>query len=172
MRLAREYDPLSPTSNGALCTMLIYRETFEEAVAVCRKSVEIGPQTANNRLALANALFFNGNTEEAITQAKLDVQEDRKRFSALGSMGFFYAKLGRRAEAKAILSQLAPEADKEPDLLVDLTLINYALGDHERSFSYFQQGYKKNVLQMLSFRYDPVWKDIRSDARFADIINK
>ncbi|MEP6787082.1 MAG: winged helix-turn-helix domain-containing protein [Acidobacteriota bacterium] len=172
MKLAREYDPLSATSNGALCSMLIYKESFAEAVDVCRKSVELGPQTANNRLALANALFFNGNTTEAIAQAQRDVDEDKQKFSALGNIGYYYAKLGRRAEAAAILNQLEPQVNKEPMLLADMTLIHYALGNRERSFSYFKQAYEKSILSVSGFHYDPVWKEIRSDTQFADVMKK
>lgn len=172
MKLAREYDPLSATSNGALCSMLIYKESFAEAVDVCRKSVELGPQTANNRLALANALFFNGNTSEAIAQAQRDIDEGKQKFSALGNIGFYYAKLGRRAEAAAILNQLEPQVNKEPMLLADMTLIHYALGNRERSFAYFKQAYEKSILSVSGFHYDPVWKEIRSDTKFADVMKK
>ncbi len=172
MRLAREYDPLSPTSNGALCGLLIYKEEFAEAVDVCRRSVEIEPHTANNRLSLAHALFFNGNTDEALAQAKLDVDEDRQKFAALGSMGFFYAKLGRKADAEAMIKQIKPQSDKISDLLLDLTLINYALGRRDESFTYFQQAYEKRRVQRLTFMRDPVWKDVREDERFVKLMRE
>ncbi|MBC7901393.1 MAG: winged helix-turn-helix domain-containing protein [Saprospiraceae bacterium] len=170
MRLAREYDPLSPVSNGALCNILTYRENFGEAVEVCKRAVELAPDTADNRLAYANALFFNGNTAEAIELAKIAVEKSERKFSALGNVGFYYAKLGRRAEAEVILAQIKPESEKDPGLLVDLVLIEYALGNRDRSFAYFLRAYEKRVVSMNLFNNDPVWKEVRADSRFAKVM--
>ncbi len=172
MRLAQKYDPLSPVTNGALCNMLTYRENFPEAIKVCEKAVELGPKTADNRLALANAYFFNGNTEEAISQAKIDIEIDERKFSSLGSLGYFYAKLGRRAEAEAIVAQLKPQAKKDVGLFGDLTLITYALGKRDESFMYFQAAYEHKAVSVLLFRNDPVWKEIRQDPRFIKLIDE
>jgi TolB-like protein/DNA-binding winged helix-turn-helix (wHTH) protein/Tfp pilus assembly protein PilF len=172
MRLAREYDPLSPVSNGALCNLLTYQENFAEAVKVCQKAVELSPNTADNRLALANALFFNGNTEEAIKQAEIDAAQGEEKDSALGNIGYFYARSGRRAEAEAIVNRLKPNAEKQNELFKDLALITYALGKKDESFKYFKKAYEKNVLSILLFRRDPVWKEIRQDARFVELMEE
>jgi TolB-like protein/DNA-binding winged helix-turn-helix (wHTH) protein/Tfp pilus assembly protein PilF len=172
MQSAQEYDPLSPVTNGALCNMLIFRERFPEAIKICKKAVELGPKTADNRLALANAYFFNGNTEEAIAQAKIDVETSDRKFSSLGSLAYFYAKLGRRAEAEAIVNQLKPEAEKDAGLYNDLALINYALGKKDESFAYFQKSYRKRALPISMVRQDPVWKEIRQDQRFIQLLEQ
>ena len=172
MKLAQEYDPLSPVSNGALCNMLTYRESFAEAVKVCEKAVELAPNSADNRLALANAYFLNGNAESAIKQAKIDIETGRKKFSALGSLGYFYAKTNRRDEAEAIVAQLKPEAVKDAMLLNDLVLVNYALGKRDESFEYFQKAYKNKALPMGLINVDPIWKEIRADARFMKLLEE
>jgi TolB-like protein/Flp pilus assembly protein TadD len=172
MRLAREYDPLSPVSNGALCNALTYLENFAEAVKVCEKAVELAPNAADNRLALANAYFFNGNTDEAIKQAKLKIETADNKLSALGSLGYFYAKLNRRDEADAIVAQLKPEAQKDAGLYNDLTLIAYALGRRDESFEYFRKVIQNRVLPMSLFYIDPVWKEIRSDPQFIKLLEQ
>jgi TolB-like protein/DNA-binding winged helix-turn-helix (wHTH) protein/Flp pilus assembly protein TadD len=170
MKLAQEYDPLSPVSNGALCNVLTYRENFGEAVKVCEKAVELAPNAADNRLALANAYFYNGNSEDAIKQAKTAIEEGERKFSALGSLGYFYAKLNRRGEADAIVAQLKTEAQKDAGLYNDLTLITYALGRRDESFAYFQKAYKNRVLPMNLVHIDPAWKQIRDDVEFIKLL--
>ena len=170
MKLAQEYDPLSPVSNGALCNILVQRESFAEAVKACEKAVELAPNTADNRLYLANAYFFNGNTEDAIKQTKIGMESGENKFAALGSLGYFYAKLNRRSEAEEILAQLKPAVAKDAILYNDLTLINYALGRRDESFMYFKKGYENKVLPMALFRRDPVWKEIREDPRFIKLL--
>ncbi|MCD9189242.1 MAG: tetratricopeptide repeat protein [Pyrinomonadaceae bacterium] len=172
MRFAQEYDPLSPVSNGALCNLLTYQENFAEAVKVCQKAVELSPNTADNRLALANALFFNGNVEEAIKQAQIDAAQGEEKDSALGNIGYFYARSGRRAEAETIFNRLKANAEKQNELFKDLTLIGYALGRKDEAFKYFKRAYEKKVLSVLLFNRDPVWKEIRQDARFAELMEE
>lgn len=170
MRLAREYDPLSPVSNGALCNALTYRENFAEAVKICEKAVELAPNAADNRLALANAYFFNGKTDEAIKQAKIKIETSEDKWSALGSIGYFYAKLNHRDDAEAIVGQLKPQAAKDAGLYNDLTLISYALGRRDESFAYFQKAYQNKVVPMSLFYIDPVWKEIRNDSQFTKLL--
>jgi serine/threonine-protein kinase len=170
MKLAQEYDPLSPVSNGALCNILIQRESFAESVKACEKAVELAPNTADNRLYLANAYFFNGNPEDAIKQAKIGVESGKNKFSSLGSLGYFYAKLNRRAEAEEIVAQLKPEAAKDSMLYNDLALINYALGRRDEAFMYLQKSYEHKVVPLNLVRRDPVWKEIREDPRFIKLL--
>jgi DNA-binding winged helix-turn-helix (wHTH) protein/TolB-like protein/Tfp pilus assembly protein PilF len=172
MRLAHEYDPLSPLTNGALCNMLTYREDFGAAINVCRKAAELSPDTADNRLSLAYAYFFNGNTEEALKQAEIDTEKGEEKDIALATLGYFYAKLGRSSEAEAIIKRLKPGAENKSTLFNNLTLISYALGKKDDAFAYFKKGYEKRVILTLLFRNDPVWKEIRSDPRFAQLMEE
>jgi hypothetical protein len=43
MRLAQEYDPLSPISNGAYCNILSFERRIKEAIHFCEKANEINP---------------------------------------------------------------------------------------------------------------------------------
>jgi DNA-binding winged helix-turn-helix (wHTH) protein/TolB-like protein/Flp pilus assembly protein TadD len=166
MRYAQEYDPLSPVTNGALCNMLTYREDFPAAVRICRKAVELSPNTADNRLSLAYAYFYNGNTEEALKQAKIDLEQGEEKDKALSALAYFYARLGWRAEAEAILARLKPLAENKAVLFADLTLITYTLGRKDEAYLYFRKSCEKKVILPLLFRTDPVWKEIRQDSRF------
>jgi TolB-like protein/DNA-binding winged helix-turn-helix (wHTH) protein/Flp pilus assembly protein TadD len=170
MKLAQEYDPLSPVSNGALCNILVQRESFADAVKACEKAVELAANTADNRLYLANAYFFNGNTEEAIKQVKIGIESDKNKFSSLGSLGYFYAKLNRRAEAEEILTQLKAEVAKDAMLFNDLALITYTLGKRDESFKYVQKSHEHRVLPVNLVHRDPVWKEIREDPLFVKLL--
>ena len=170
IRSAREYDPLSPVSNGAECSMSIFQENFVETIKVCQKVVELFPNTLNNRLVLANAYFFNGDAEEAISQAKIGLETGGNKYSTLGSLGYFYAKLGRLPEAEAIVTQLKLQVEKNDGLLNDMALITYALGRKNESFSYLKKAWEKKVVTAIFFRNDPVWKDLRENPRFNELI--
>jgi TolB-like protein/DNA-binding winged helix-turn-helix (wHTH) protein/Flp pilus assembly protein TadD len=172
MQLGQQYDPLSPISNGALCSMLIYREKFGEAVKFCEKAVELSSDAADNRLSLANAYFFSGRTEDGIKLAKLGSEKTERKFSALATLGYFYARTGNHTEAKAIVERLKSEAEKDSTLFSELTLVTYALDRKDESFSYFKKAYELRLVRFLEFKYEPVWREIRLDSRFCKLMEE
>ena len=173
MRLAQEYDPLSPVSNGALCNVLIFQNQYKEAIKYGEKAVELAPKSANAQMMLSTAYFLAGRQNDAIEQLKRGIDETSgvEKQDALGTLGHYYAKVGRRKEAEAIFTQLERSTDDHPGLLNDLVLISYALDQRDKGFGYFKKAYEKHVLPQLMLRYNPVWKDVNSDPRVASLLN-
>ncbi|MEO8647583.1 MAG: tetratricopeptide repeat protein [Acidobacteriota bacterium] len=172
IRLAKEYDPLSPISNGGLCNILMFQEKFAEAVKICEKAVEYQPDSGNGRMALANAYFFNGDPDAAIAQLKHNIDQDVDKYSSMGSLGLIYAKTGRKAEAEGIVTVLKNESSANPELLNDLALISYALGRHDESLVFFTHAVENRSLRVFMVKNDPPWKDLRSDPRFIEVLNR
>ena len=169
MRLAQEYDPLSTVSNGALCSLQIYEGNYSEAVRACERAFELAPEGAT-RMRLAHAYFYAGKTEEAIKHAETEVKKNDRNFAALGSLGYFYAKSGRRADAEAIVSRLKTEEAKNSSVLVDLAVLSFVLDRKDEAFKYFQKAYEKKLLRVSSFENDPMLKELHKDSRFVDLM--
>ncbi|MEP6945187.1 MAG: winged helix-turn-helix domain-containing protein [Acidobacteriota bacterium] len=167
MRLAQEYDPLSPVSNTALCEVLDYQGDYNGAIKYCEKSVEMAPSLFNAKLALAESYFVAGRQNEAIAlvEKEIPTAENIDRYTGLGSLGYFYAKQGRTSEANKIISDLRSHAVKDPSLLIDLTVISYAMGNNDDGFAYFQQAYRSHAVHELTFLYNPMWDAVKADSR-------
>lgn len=173
MRLAHDYDPLSPVSNGAFCQLLIFSRDYNEAVKVCEKATELSPDNSTNKLALANAYFLNGQTKDAIEAVKPDAakKDDAEKYNAIGSLGYFYAKTNQREQAESILKTLQSKSETYPQLFNDLTLIAYSLSRKDEALNYFNNAYQKKVIQWVVFRYDPMWDEIRADKQFQAVFS-
>ncbi len=174
MRLAQEYDPLSPISNGALCQALEYQGKLDEAIKFCEKSVELSPDVSNSQLSLAEVYFVAGRQSEAVELGEkvLAKNKGEDRLFALTSLGYFYAKLGNAAKAKKISEEIRTYAVFRPILLNDLTVISYALGDRDQGFAYFEQTYKSRAVALLQLYNNPIWADVRADTRVMDKMQK
>ena len=124
-------------------------------------------------MMLSTAYFLAGRQNDAIEQLKRGIDETSgvEKQDALGTLGHYYAKVGRRKEAEAIFTQLERSTDDHPGLLNDLVLISYALDQRDKGFGYFKKAYEKHVLPQLMLRYNPVWKDVNSDPRVASLLN-
>ena len=169
MRLAQEYDPLSNVSNGALCSLQIYEQNFAEAARACERAFELAPE-GETRMRLAHAYFYAGRVEEAIKHAETEVRKNNQNLDALGSLAYFYAKSGRRADALALASRLRSEAAKNPSVLLDLTVLSFVLDRKDEAFEYFQKAYEKKLVKTASFNNDPMLKELHADRRFVDLM--
>jgi TolB-like protein/Flp pilus assembly protein TadD len=172
MRLAQEYDPLSPVINKTLCGSLIFSENYSEAVGYCEIAVRISPETPGSRTLLANAYFLNKRYDEALDQMHLAAQNKDEAANISSTLAYYYSKMGRRAEAERIYAELKNDFVKQPELAVDLTLIGYALGKKEEALKYYEQMLKQNNLFTdfeIVFAYDPMWNEIKNDPNFDKI---
>jgi len=174
MRLAQEYDPLSPVSNGALCNVLIFQNQYDEAIKYGEKAVELAPKSANAQMLLSTAYFLNGRPDDAITQLKKGIDEVSgvEKEEALGTLGHYYAKTGRRKDAETIFSKLERSTGEHPALLNDLVLISYALDRRDKGFAYFKKAYDQHVLPGLMLRYNPIWKEVTADPRVTAMLDE
>jgi len=174
MRLAQEYDPLSPVSNGALCNILIFQQQYDEAIKYGEKAVELAPRSANAQMILSTAYFLDGRRDDAIVQLKKGITEvsGLEKEQALGTLGHYYAKTGRRKDAETVVARLEKLTRKYPSLLNDLALISYALDRRDEGFGYFKKAYDQRVVPGLMLRYNPIWKEIAADPRVTAVIEK
>jgi len=175
MRLAQEYDPLSPVSNGALCNILIFQNQYHEAIKYGEKAVELAPKSANAQMLLSTAYFLDGRLDDAIAQLKKGIDEISsgvEKEQALGTLGHYYAKTGQRKEAKIVFARLERSAGENPALLNDLALISYALDRRDKGFAYFKKAYDQHVLPDLMLRYNPIWKDVTADPRVTAMLEQ
>ena len=174
MRLAQQYDPLSGISNGALGDMLVVQGKFDEAIKYCEKSAGLMPDSVTAQTWLADAYFLSGRHDDAIVQINkaIGIAKGSEKLSATGSLGFYYAKMGRTDEAEKIYAQLKSAEKEYPVILNDLAIIAYALGRPDEGFEYFQKSFEKRLAQIPINRRNPIWHDVYSDQRVIDLISR
>ena len=172
MRLAQEYDPVSPITNGAYCNMLIFERRFKEAIHFCEKAVDLNPTSNNSHGMLADAYMFDGRLDDAIAKAneRIARTDGEERLVAEGSLALYLLKAGRRGEADAILVRLKREADKAPELLNDLTVLMFEIGDREAGRKYFRRAYDQRILHLVMIDHYPVWEKVKADPEVQKIL--
>ncbi|MCU1290179.1 MAG: cadC 15 [Acidobacteria bacterium] len=177
MRLAQEYDPLSPATNRAFCSVLVMQRNYPEAAGQCEKTIEIYPDAPNSRRALARAYFYNGRHADAFAQLETQIKTGREDdvVSARGELGYYYAKIGKTKDAEKIHAELKQEYEKNHKRAPDLALIAFALGKKDEALVHFKEMTRfldKIPDSHLSLAYDPYWDEIKTDARFAALYPK
>jgi tetratricopeptide (TPR) repeat protein len=140
---------------------------FDKAEAVFRKTLLLSPTRPLTRAALARALYYKGDIEEAINL----IEEEPVRPLRLAVGAAMHHGLGNPAESNAALETLIEEYPKA-SILIALT---YAMRDEtDKAFEWLQQAVElegpqtlMNSWYALEFEVlhaDPRWEKILTSA--------
>lgn len=169
IKLSQEYAPLSAHNNMSLCSILIYKKDFPQALKYCEKSAQLQPNLPLVNIQTANILYLNGKTDEAINLLKLESKDESQKFEALGSLAYIYAKTGNTAEAEKIYEQLKENAEKH-NKYGDLTLVGFSLGKKEEALKYLSKSVENAAIAPTYLIFDPFWEEVFTDENFKRLI--
>jgi hypothetical protein len=125
-------------------------------------------------MMLADIYMLDGRTDEAISIAQRRIQQTSgsDNLIAQGSLALYLLRAGRKSEAEPIISKLEKEVSSIPELLSDLTVLNYELGNREKGFAFFKRAYEAQVLPFPMVRRYPVWDKVRADREVLAILDE
>jgi tetratricopeptide (TPR) repeat protein len=89
-----------------------------------------------------------------------------------GHMGFAYASLGKRAEARRILHILLDRFTGDWAPWIDIAAIYAGLGESTRALEWLERGYQHRCFDALFLRHDPRFDVLRDDARFSQLAER
>jgi DNA-binding winged helix-turn-helix (wHTH) protein/TolB-like protein/Tfp pilus assembly protein PilF len=168
LKIAQEEDPLSLIINADIGKMHFFARQPDLAIEQLKKTIEMERTFPLSHLFLAMAYRQKGMYEEAIKTIEVEAKLPgaRRLFSSV--LGYFYAVAGRKAEARAILQQLNSSSGAE----FEIALIHIGLGDTDQAFEWLDKAYNKRDQYLLYLKVDPNMDTLRSDPRFANLMNK
>ena len=101
-------------------------------------------------------------------EASVELQKaaERKGTNSLASLGHLYGVIGRKKEARDILSELTKRAGKESVSAYQLALVHIGLGDIEAAMEALQQAYREHATLLSYLKMDSRALSSRGDPRF------
>ncbi len=167
---ARELDPLSLPANADVGFHLLFARRYDEAIESLRKTKELDQSYPLIYIYLGYAYAAKGLYAEAIAAHGEAIERGMVGSSTQIYLGAAYAKAGEREKARAILKRLQSSADYVSP--TELATLYAALGDRERAFASLERGYAAHDLQLQFLGVDPTLDELRSDARFGDLLRR
>ncbi|HWS54659.1 MAG TPA: winged helix-turn-helix domain-containing protein [Pyrinomonadaceae bacterium] len=163
MRRARELDPLSPTTNGALSFMLLMSRDKGEALKYARRAYELEPDAFEHQTTLGEAYIANGMFDEGIRIFRGQAAQN----PSLSRQFLIYAHLaaGRREEGRAMLEEFLRSPDSARAPRYNFAIFYALLGEKETAIGYVGQ-VLPNPYNLAMLRFDPQLDALRSDPRF------
>jgi serine/threonine-protein kinase len=170
---ALELEPLDPFFNCGVGLPYLYAGRTEEAINLFRKAHDLDPYFSTTHLWLGWSYIRQGQYEEAIqTFQKASRLPGQTPGFCFYGLCIAYSLSGRKDDALRELQRMK-EREKEGYFSPGHFVWAYAgLGDLERTMDSLQASYKERNTSVLYIEIEPVLDDLRSDARFQDIVRK
>ena len=173
LKRATELDPLSPIVFGSYGLALAAGRQFEAATAAGRRAVELDSTLVVSRFMLGGIYLEANRVPESIQELEAAVQLSESSTSALGLLGYAYAKSGNVTQATKIASGLESSVGKKAGAAAAAARIYLGLGDKNRALTLFERAatihdpFFSSETMLESF-FDP----IRADPRFEALVSR
>ena len=166
---AREYDPLSSIIAREVAFAYLLKRDYSKALELLRHANELGPAMSTQweiGMYIQNREYSEALTE--LAKAKIDRKNDP---ILIYSTGMVYAAQGKRVEALQSVKELESMSSPNLDQAHWIAKIYVALNEKELGLSWLEKGFSAGAIGGF-YANEPVWDPIRSDPRFADLIQR
>ncbi len=171
-QLARDLDPLAVISRFTVLWCSYHARRYEEAYALCRKTIESEP---HNLLMLYGASFLLGRLgryEEAVAAAQRCVELMGKASHTLARLGSAYAQSGNRKAAEEVLAEMEAISRRRHISPYHRALVNCALGNVDHTLELLEQAEASGDAKILWVGVDPELDPLHGHPRFNDLLRK
>ena len=166
---AREVDTLSPLLTANVGYPIYYAGRYDESIQYFQKALELDPNFAWSYLWIGQADLENGKKDEALKniQKAIALSEGNVRIEA--TLGYAYAKIGNRADAERIITQLQAKS-KETYISPYFIAVVYAgLNDKDAAFEWLEKAFDERHPYLILMAVEPVFSNLHSDPRFQEL---
>jgi serine/threonine protein kinase/tetratricopeptide (TPR) repeat protein len=171
-KLALELDPLSLTANTALGAFFYFAGRYDKAIEQLRYTLELDPNFLRAHYWLGLSCAQNAMFKDAIVEFQKAISLSGNGAEYLAALGFAHALAGDKSKAEVLLGQLKELSKSKYVSSIDLAMIYIALDDKEKAIALLEKGYEEGADRLSSLKVDPVFKSLRSDHRFQDLLRK
>ena len=168
-KTAHELEPFSLTIYSDFIRCLYYAGRLDEAHKESLKLMEMDREFGRAHYEFGLVLEEQGSLEEAIAEFRAALKTAPDNVFALTALGHALALTGKRSDAEKVLVRLR-ELSKQQYVSPFQSAIVYAgLNDRRLALDWLEKSREERFNLFPFIRIDPVFKNLRSDARFIEL---
>ena len=171
-RRAQEFEPLSLIINTNVGTLLYLARQYDRAIDQYQKALEIDPNFVIAHWMLGLAYEQKTMYKESVAELQTAVALSGRNSITLALLGHVYAGSGKKAEALKVLDELNELSKRSYVSSYRVAAIYDGLEEREQAFEWLQRAYEERDPWLVFLKLDPVLDNLRSDARFADLVRR
>lgn len=172
IKLAQELDPRSRIINANVAWCLYLAGKYEAAIEQARQTLSLDPSFAVAHGYLGQAYLEKGQYENSFQELQKAISLSGGETSFKAELANAYAVAGREEDARTILTELLRLSSKQYVSPYSLALIYAGLGEKDAAFEWLNKAYDARALRLMSLSVHPRFASLRSDPRFAKLIQR
>lgn len=172
VKLAYEFDPLSPGINLARSLPLHMAGQYEQEIEYVKKVIETNPNYPHSYYLLGTNYTLLGRHEEAIAAFEKAASLTGRSSDMLSGIGYVYALAGRKDEAQGVLEELRARAKRQYVPSTSLALVYLGLGQHELALEWLEKAVDERAVGVIYLKSDRRFDTLHAYPRFADLLRR
>ena len=171
LKKAAELDPLSVPINTDMGFSLYYKGDYDAAIRKLKTSLQMNPKFPFAHLWLGRCYQVKKMYPEAIAEYKsaLEITPDWPVGHA--QIGNVYGVSGKKTDAQITLDTLNSLSKRKFVTSYGISLVYVGLDEKEKAFFWLNKALDERSNWLVWLKTDPRWIPIRSDKRFAQLVN-
>ena len=169
IKRAEQGDPLSLVIINNVAEMYIDRGEFNAANKECLRMIELDPNFWAAHQTLGILLIKQGRIDEALAQAQKSLQLSNHSNASLALLGYVYGRLGRRADAEAIIKDLEKRYAKQLADGRDLAIVYAGLNDNDKTFAWLVKAETDRSVILVFMKLEPLLDTLHADPRWKEL---
>jgi TolB-like protein len=168
---ARELAPVDRETNANLALVLYFARRYDEAIVEARRTLEMDRGFSQAHRTIARTFVEQRLYDQAIVEFHEAIASGGIQLLK-AELGHAYAVSGQRKEALKILHELNDVAKQRYVSPYDMAILHTGLGDRDQAFAWLEKSFAERERWMLQLKVAPFLDPIRSDPRFADLVQR
>jgi len=169
---ARELDPLSGLIHAMEGQFLLHAGHVEEAIVRLREALELDSSSRVAHLFAARAYIENGRFADARDEAVKAQAISPGNTQAIALESYAQAKVGREAEARALLAELIGLSRSRFVPPYHIAIACAGLSQAAEALTWLERGFAARDPKMVFLKVDPRWKGMADQPRFIRLLNQ
>jgi tetratricopeptide (TPR) repeat protein len=168
---SQQLDPVSPYMLDGTARSLYMLRRYDEAIEQFKETLALDSQHGRAHLGLGLTYMQKHMYPDAIAEFQVAREQMRNSPAPAGDLAYAYAVSGNVSEAQRILNEFLGQAARgtfPPEPIADVYI---GLGDKDRAFEWLNKAINAQDVN-LYLKADPIYDPLRSDPRFAQLLDR
>ncbi|MBI3402508.1 MAG: hypothetical protein HY048_13900 [Acidobacteria bacterium] len=169
VRLAIESEPDSALISNISGTQCYWLRRLDLARANHDRGIDLDPEILFG-YAIRSATLCEGEPERALADAEHGVSASHRQPYFLKSLGYAYARAGRRPDAERVIEELRARSDREYIAPLHIADVYAGLGDRAPACEWLERAYEHRNGFIVGVGVSPAYDPMRDDSRFQALL--
>ncbi len=161
-----------PVAATRLSVQLHLARHFDEAIAECRRTIELDRDFSVAYEVLGASLAAKGMYRDALPYVEKAVELNPHNAMSRAYLGYVYGSMGNRAKALGIVDELTAASKERFTPALSFAVVYTGLGQKDLAFAWLDKAYEERFNRLAYLKREPVWDRLRSDSRFEGILRR